>query len=131
VDMRIPTGRAARTAWRRLGRSTKREVLERAAQDQGHPDPAVAAVAVGFARWERAYPSWIAIVTALGFVVVAGVLDWLLSGLPLLTVCAVAVAVAIWRGRASGRRMTERLGRANLAVLHGDGQSSRPIEEQG
>jgi hypothetical protein len=58
MDATIPTGRAARTAWRRLGRRTKGEVLQRAAQDQGHPDPMVAGVAVGFARWERGYPRW-------------------------------------------------------------------------
>jgi len=51
------------------GRRTKGEVLQRAAQDQGHPDPMVAGVAVGFARWERGYPRWIAVVMALGLVV--------------------------------------------------------------
>jgi hypothetical protein len=131
MDATIPTGRAARTAWRRLDRSTKREVLQRAAEDQGHPDPTVAAVAVGFARWERAYSGWVSIVMALGPVVVAGVLDWLLSGLPLLTACALAFGVAVWRGRKSGRRLMERMERVNLAVLRDDGRTSGPVEDRG
>jgi hypothetical protein len=131
MDATIPTGRAARTAWRRLSRSKKREVLERAALDQGHPDPAVAAVAVGFARWELAYPSWVSIVWALGPVVVAAVLDWLLSGLPLLTACALAVSVAVWRGRRAGRQLMERMERVNLAVLRNDGPPSPPGDDRG
>jgi hypothetical protein len=131
MDATIPTGRAARTAWRRLDRSTKREVLQRAAQEQGHPDPTVAAVAVGFARWEGAYSSWVSIVMALGPVVVAGVLDWLLSGLPLLTACALAFGVAVLRGRRSGRRLMEQMERVNLALLRDDGPPSRAIEDRG
>ena len=88
----------------------------------------VAGVAVGFARWERAYPRWIAVVIALGLVVIAGVADWLLSGLPLLTACALAVGVAVLRGRRSGRQLLERMERANLAVLREDGSPSPPPE---
>jgi hypothetical protein len=91
----------------------------------------VAAVAVGFARWERAYSGWVSIVMALGPVVVAGVLDWLLSGLPLLTACALAFGVAVWRGRKSGRRLMERMERVNLAVLRDDGRTSGPVEDRG
>jgi hypothetical protein len=131
MNATIPTGRAARTAWRRLGRRTKGDVLQRAAKDQGHPDPTVAAVAVGFARWERAYPGWISIVMALGPVVVAGVVDWFLPGLPLLTACALAFGVAVWRGRRSGRQLMERMERVNLAVLRDDGPPSRPAEGRG
>ena len=47
MNATIPTGRAARTAWRRLDTWTRAEVLQRAANDQGHPEPTVAAVAVG------------------------------------------------------------------------------------
>jgi hypothetical protein len=131
MDATIPTGRAARTAWRKLGRSTKREVLERATQDQGHPDPTVAAVAIGFARWELAYPPWVSIVLALGPVVVAAVLDWFLSGLPLLTACALALSVAVWRGRRSGRQLMERMERVNLAALRTDGSPSGPDDGRG
>jgi hypothetical protein len=54
----IPSGEAARQAWLALPDSIRAEVKQYAANDQGHPDPAVAAVAVGQARAERVWPWW-------------------------------------------------------------------------
>jgi hypothetical protein len=43
----VPYGRVAVDAWRELDRETRRELLR---SDRPHPDPAVAVVAVGYAR---------------------------------------------------------------------------------
>lgn len=43
----VPSGAVARDAWRELDRETRRELLR---SDRPHPDPAVAVIAVGYAR---------------------------------------------------------------------------------
>jgi hypothetical protein len=54
----IPSDDAAREAWAALPAGVRAEVLRLAAQDKGHPDPAVAAIAVGLARTESRWPWW-------------------------------------------------------------------------
>jgi hypothetical protein len=54
----IPSDDAAREAWDALPAGVRAEVLRLAAQDKGHPDPAVAAIAVGLARAESRWPWW-------------------------------------------------------------------------
>ena len=49
----IPSGEAARDAWDALPDGVRAEAVRLARSDQGHPDPAVAAIAVGRIRYER------------------------------------------------------------------------------
>lgn len=71
----IPSGAPAVDAWRALGPQVRKQLLA----GEPHPDPLVAAVAVGYARtilakpvWLRNWPRWVVII-ALG--AVAGVLN--------------------------------------------------------
>jgi hypothetical protein len=50
ANIDIPRGKQAVQAWRRLDRRTRREVARRARRGVGHPNPAVAAIAVGRAQ---------------------------------------------------------------------------------
>jgi hypothetical protein len=54
--MVIPSGDAANAAWAALPPEIRAEVVERAARYEGHPDPAVAAVAIGLIRAEAERP---------------------------------------------------------------------------
>jgi hypothetical protein len=49
-NIEVPRGRQAVQAWRRLDRHTRREVTRYARRGLGHPDPQVAAIAVGRAQ---------------------------------------------------------------------------------
>jgi hypothetical protein len=51
TNAEIPTGRQAARAWKRLDRGVRKDVWRRARQGLGHPDPAVAAIAIGWARY--------------------------------------------------------------------------------
>jgi hypothetical protein len=115
----IPAGRAARTAWRRLDRQTKAEVLRRAADGQGHPDPEVAAVAVGFARWELNYPLWVQVAIVLVLLLAAVFLDSLSPRppVPIVTVTLLVALGILWRGPAQQPRE---------AGADGAGQPRRP-----
>jgi hypothetical protein len=77
----IPGGRQAIQAWRGLDRETRREVLRRARQGVGHPDPRVAAIAVGRTRATLRAPLWRWVAVAVLGLVVGWVLLWLLSHL--------------------------------------------------
>src|SRR5262245_7032968 len=90
-------GRQAVRAWRRLDRGVRKDVRRRARQGMGHPDPAVAAIAIGRARYilsrSVSVRSWsvVLVVTtgaALGF---AALLDRV-SGLGPLSYVVVLVA---------------------------------------
>jgi hypothetical protein len=50
TNAEIPTGRQAARAWKHLDAGVRKDVWRRARQGLGHPDPAVAAIAVGRAR---------------------------------------------------------------------------------
>jgi hypothetical protein len=58
ANIDIPRGRQAVQAWRRLDRRTRREVIRRARRGLGHPDPRVAAIAVGRAQATLTAPLW-------------------------------------------------------------------------
>ena len=73
----IPNGRQAIQAWRRLDHGTRQEVIRRARHGVSHPDPQVAAIAVG--RTRATLWRW-AVVAAMGLAV-CWVLVWLLSHL--------------------------------------------------
>jgi len=51
TDAEIPTGRQAARAWKHLDAGVRKDAWRRARQGLGHPDPAVAALAVGWARY--------------------------------------------------------------------------------
>jgi hypothetical protein len=113
---------AVAAARRRLDRQTKAEVLRRAAEGQGHPDPEVAAVAVGFARWELNYPRWVQVAIVLGLLLVGVFLDSLSPRppIPIVTITLLVALAILWRARRGSRAKLERMERANLAVLGGE-----------
>jgi hypothetical protein len=51
TNAEIPMGRQAERAWKRLDAGVRKDVLRRARQGMGHPDPAMAAIAIGRARY--------------------------------------------------------------------------------
>jgi hypothetical protein len=51
TNAEIPTGRQAIRAWKRLNAGVRKDVRRRARQGLGHPDPVVAAIAIGQARY--------------------------------------------------------------------------------
>lgn len=51
TNAEIPTGRQAARAWKSLDAGVRKDVWRRAPQGMGHPDPAVAAIAIGRARY--------------------------------------------------------------------------------
>lgn len=98
--------------WRALGPETRRVVWKNARRFRAHPDPAVSAVAAGYARWYLDARTWHARTQrlALGLVladvlVAAVVLGWLSGGpvadrpstleKPLIWLVALAIAIAI------------------------------------
>jgi hypothetical protein len=75
ANIEVPRGRLAVQAWRRLDRHTRRDVTRYARRGIGHPDPQVAAIAVGRAQATLRLPlrRW-------ALVVVASLLvNWLLA----------------------------------------------------
>jgi hypothetical protein len=85
MSIHIPHGSQARLAWRQLDRRTRREVTQRARRGLGHPDPRVAAIAVGRAQATLRVPlwRWVAaglVVAAAGCVVGWLLASWLLAG---------------------------------------------------
>jgi|SRR5215217_1279663 len=77
----VPGGRQAIQAWRGLDREIRREVLRRARQGVGHPDPRVAAIAVGRTRATLRAPLWRWVAVAVLGLVVGWVLVWLIGAL--------------------------------------------------
>lgn len=66
ANIEVPRGRQAVQAWRRLDRRTRREVTRYARRGLGHPDPQVAAIAVGRAQATLRAPlrRWVLVVVA-------------------------------------------------------------------
>ena len=58
ANIEVPRGRQAIQAWRRLDRRTRQDVTWLAWQGIGHPDPQVAAIAVGRAQATLRAPLW-------------------------------------------------------------------------
>lgn len=67
----IPSGDAAREAWDALAPKVRDDVIRLADQDRGHPDAAVAAIAVGRARAE-VWPWWRTTMFGVGMCLFAG-----------------------------------------------------------
>lgn len=98
----IPTGAAALRAWKRLDRETRRELLR---SRHAHADPAVAAVAVGYARAQQGVRGYLHVFLVLLLVFVLVIVMIVLAGFlglveylgvaPALAV--VAMLVVIWR----------------------------------
>lgn len=120
----IPSGAAARPAWAALPAETRAEVAARAARFEGHPDPAVAAVAVGFIRaetemtWRRFLTMHAGLAAFIGAAVAvtgqapaAGmtILPFLTAG----SFAAIATAAQLWRRRT----LPGRAQAANLEVF--------------
>jgi len=53
-------------AWRRLGHARRRDLLHHIRQGRPDPDPAVWAIAVGWARWQLAMSWWRRLLRAAG-----------------------------------------------------------------
>jgi hypothetical protein len=68
----IPQGQAARDAWAALPDGVRAEVIRLARNGQGHPDPAVAAIAVGRIR-NQPWPWWRTALSIIGMSLVGGV----------------------------------------------------------
>lgn len=66
ANIDIPRGKQAVQAWRRLGWRTRRAVIRRAWRGLGHPDPGVAAIALGRAQVMLRAPlrRWVVVVVA-------------------------------------------------------------------
>jgi hypothetical protein len=60
TNAEIPIGRQAVGAWKRLDAGVRKDVWRRARQGLGHPDPAVAAIAIGRAHYtlSRSFAVW-------------------------------------------------------------------------
>ena len=119
----IPNGRQAIQAWRRLDRGTRREVIRRARHGVGHPDPQVAAIAVGRTRATLRAPLWRwAVVAAMGLAV-CWVLVWLLShligGLDAPWWLRLVLLIgSVLGGLAALRVQLRRIEQANVQMLH-------------
>lgn len=119
----IPNGRQAIQAWRRLDRGTRREVIRRARHGVSHPDPQVAAIAVGRMRATLQTPlrRW-AVVAAMGLAV-CWVLVWLLSqligglGAPWWLRLVLLIGPVLG-GLAVLRVQLRRIEKANVQMLH-------------
>jgi hypothetical protein len=123
TDTEIPTGRQAARAWKRLDRGVRKDVWRRGRQGLGHPDPAVAAIAVGQARYilSRSYAVryagrlFVALPAALGL---AALLNRVGSPDPFLYVIAVTVAVPTGIvTHTMARREAKQVEEANLNTL--------------
>ena len=117
----IPRGRQAMRAWRALDRRTRREVVRRARQGLGHPDPRVAVIAVGWAQAVLTAPLWRwVVVVGMGLLgALAGV--WTFNRL-----AEPDVGLGVWVGVSIGctptplvviRMQARQVERANIATL--------------
>jgi tetratricopeptide (TPR) repeat protein len=82
ANIDIPRGKQAAQAWQQLDRRMRREVIRRARRGIGHPDPSVAAIAVGYAQRTLHAPLWRQVVAVASGLAAGMLAGWLLSGLP-------------------------------------------------
>src|SRR6266511_3012315 len=99
TNAEIPMGRQAARAWKRLDAGVRKEVWRRARQGLGHPDPAVASMAMGGARYtlSRSFCEryWARMVVVLiGALGAAALLNRLISPDPNLYVIAVIASLS-------------------------------------
>lgn len=136
----IPSGQAARQAWAALPDGVRASVVERAARYEGHPDPAVAAVAVGVIRAENRWPWLRQLILVAGLAVLFGVLlavvgqrfDGHYTYLPVIPAAAAglaAVAALVWPAKRAVPRHAEA---ANLLVFLGSADAiASPVRDRG
>jgi hypothetical protein len=123
ANIEVPRGRQAVQAWRRLDRRTRRDVTLLAWQGIGHPDPQVAAIAVGRAQATLRLPLWRWALVVVASLLVGWSLTWglgrLLGGLddqwiwfwvPISSALGMLVVLRV---------QARQLERANLATLDG------------
>jgi hypothetical protein len=103
TNAEIPMGREAARAWKRLDAGARKDVWRRARQGVGHPDPAVAAIAIGRARYtlSRSFSveySRRLLVIAAATVGFAAVLDRVMTLGPIIYVVAIvnSFAAGVW-----------------------------------
>jgi len=84
ANTEIPTSRQAVRAWKRLDADVRNDVWRRARQGMGYPDPAVAATAVGRARYALSPRAFLRY-WGLYFVVITGAAVGLLAALDRVT----------------------------------------------
>ncbi|WP_027344257.1 hypothetical protein [Hamadaea tsunoensis] len=110
----IPVGPAAHDAWYALPEEVRAEARRLGEADQGHPDPAVAAVVVGWLRYEQPWPWWrnlmliagtslflgmaLALIAVGGTVQTHGLANLLWAG-PILGGAALVIAAGRWTAR--------------------------------
>ncbi|SRR6266508_1219198 len=124
ANTEIPMGRHAVRAWKRLDADVRKEAWRRARQGLGHPDPAVAALAVGRARYTLSL-SFSVRYWGLIFVVITGVaigllavLDRLVRVSPVLYMVIIVVSLINGVMRyAEARRNAEQMEEANMTTL--------------
>lgn len=122
----IPMGRHAVRAWRRLDRGVRNDVRSRARQGLGHPDPAVAGIAVGRARntLGRGFAvryAFRVLLVLIGVLGAAALVNRLTSTPPGQYV--ILVIIALVGGivtHATARREAEQVEEANLNTLRAD-----------
>jgi hypothetical protein len=122
TNAEIPVGRQAVRTWRRLDTGVRKDVWRRARQGLGYPDRAVAALAVGRARYtlSRSFFVWywgclFIVITGVGLGLVA-----VFVRLSRVDVYVVVAAISFSRGVRSYtkvRREAKQLEEANLNTL--------------
>ena len=127
TDAEIPVGRQAVRAWKRLDADVRKDVWRRARQGLGHPDPALAALAVGQARYLQSLgfsvPFWSGL-----FILITGIGVGLLAVLDRLTRLdpidyVIVVGISLLNGVTSYTRFcrqANQLEKANLNRLSAD-----------
>jgi hypothetical protein len=121
ANIEVPRGPQAVQAWRRLDRRTRRDVTRLAQRGIGHPDPQVAAIAVGRAQATLQAPLWrwaLVVVASLligwpltwGLGLLLGGLDdqWIWFSVPISSALGMLVVLRV---------QARQLERANLATL--------------
>lgn len=130
----IPSAEAARAAWDALPEDVRASVIQRAAKGRGHPDPVVAAIAVGRARAE-VWPWWRTAMLGIGLCLFVGAwLAFLMVGLdnwPVL-IGPAAVGFLLYDGAPrlrTGAKLPRRTESANLQAFLAapDAETSLPI----
>jgi hypothetical protein len=123
ASIHIPRGSQARLAWRQLDRRTRREVTRRARRGLGHPDPRVAAIAVGRAQATLTVPLWRWV--AAGLVAAAAscgvgwlLASWLASAPGLWFLIEFTIAFSLVPGMVA-RTVARWIERANLPMVGG------------
>jgi hypothetical protein len=123
TNAEIPIGRQAARAWKRLDASVRKDVWRRAPYGVGHPDPSVAAIAIGRARYTLsgsfAVRYWgRLLVIAAATVGFAGLLDRVMTLGPMIYVIAIVISFSggVW-SYTEVRRHAKQMEQANMNTV--------------